>query len=215
MNRRDFSIQLAGASLSLAAASPAFAQTPVEGTHYIKLSQPVPPGMLPPAGKIDVTEFFWYECPHCNAFEPLLDPWSRKLPPEVVFRRVPVAFSARHQVAQKLFYALEETGAFETAHRKVFAAIHGQGQRLTSEAEAIAVATAAGADKTKFTESYKSFQVNTKAAKARTLSDAYKVDGVPMLGIHGRYFTSASLAGTHERALAVADFLIQLARKPG
>ena len=75
------------------------------------------------------------------------------------------------------------------------------------------MAGAAGVDKAKFADSFKSFQVNTKATKARQLSDAYKVDGVPMLGIHGRYFTSASLAGNHERALAVADFLIQLSRK--
>ena len=41
------------------------------------------------------------------------------------------------------------------------------------------------------------------------------VDSVPMLGINGRFFTSASLAGTHDRALAVADFLIQRSRKGG
>ncbi len=213
MKRRDFSIQLAGAGLSLAVANPALAQSPVEGTHYIKLSEPVAPGMLPAAGKIDVSEFFWYECPHCNAFEPLLEPWAKRLPADVAFRRVPVGFTARHQVAQKLYYALEETGALELAHRKVFAAIHGQGQRLTSENDAVALATAAGADKAKFSDSFKSFQVNTKAAKARQLSDSYKVDSVPMMGIDGRYFTSAALAGSHDRALSVANFLIQRARK--
>jgi thiol:disulfide interchange protein DsbA len=45
------------------------------------------------------------------------------------------------------------------------------------------------------------------------LTDAYKIDGVPALGIHGRFYTAASLAGSHERAVAVADFLIQLARQ--
>lgn len=213
MKRRDFSIHLAGAGLALAAATPAHAQAPIEGTHYIKLSQPLSPGMLPPAGKLDVTEFFWYECPHCNAFEPLLEPWAKRLPADVAFRRVPVGFTARHQVAQKLFYALEEMGALEATHRKVFTAIHGQGQRLTSENDAVALVTSVGVDKAKFSDSFKSFQVNTKAAKARQLSDAYKVDSVPMLGIHGRYFTSAALAGAHDRALQVADFLLQRSRK--
>ena len=212
MKRRDFSIHLAGAGL-LAAATPVFAQSPAEGTHYIKLSQPVSPGMLPAVGKIDVAEFFWYECPHCNAFEPLLEPWAKKLPPDVAFRRVPVGFTARHQVAQKTFYALEELGAVEAAHRKLFGAIHGQGLRLTSENDAVALAAGAGIDKAKFADAFKSFQVNTKATKARQLSDAYKVDSVPMLGIHGRYFTSAALAGGHDRALLVADYLIQMARK--
>jgi protein dithiol oxidoreductase (disulfide-forming) len=215
MKRRDFTLKLAGASLTLAAATPAFAQAPVEGTHYIKLSQPLSPAMLPPAGKIDVTEFFWYECPHCNAFEPLLEPWTKRLPADVAFRRMPVGFTARHQVAQKLFFALQDMGVLESVHRRIFAAIHGQGQRLTSENDAIALAAGVGVDKAKFAETYKSFGVNTKAAKARQLSDAYKVDSVPMLGIHGRYFTSAALAGGHDRSLMVADYLIQLARKSG
>ena len=213
MKRRDFSIQLAGIGLGAALARPALAQSPVEGTHYIKLSQPLPANMLPPAGKIDVAEFFWYECPHCAQFEPLLDSWSKKLPPDAAFRRVPVGFSARHQVAQKTFFAIEELGMVEVAHRKIFTAIHGQGQRLTNEADAVALATAAGVDKAKFTDAFKSFGVSTKASKARQLADAYKVDGVPMLGIHGRYFTAASLAGSHENAVAVADFLIQRSRK--
>lgn len=216
MKRREFSIRLAGSGMTLATmalASPAFAQAPAEGVHYIKLSQPVSPGMLPPSGKIDVSEFFWYECPHCNAFEPLLEPWAKRLPPDVAFRRVPVGFTARHQVAQKLFFALEETGALEATHRKIFNAIHGQGQRLTSEADALALATAAGVDGAKFSETFKSFGVNTKATKARQLSDAYKIDGVPALGIDGRFFTSAALAGGHDRAVSVADYLIDRTRK--
>ena len=213
MMRREFSIHLAGAGLALTAAAPALAQAPVEGTHYIKLAQPLAAALLPQPGKIDVTEFFWYECPHCNAFEPLLEPWAKKLPADVAFRRVPVGFTARHVVAQKLYYALEEIGLLEAAHRRIFTAIHGQGQRLTSENDAVALATAAGADKAKFLEAFKSFQVNTKAAKARQLSEAYKVDGVPLVGIHGRYFTSASLSGGHDKTLVVADFLIHRARK--
>lgn len=218
MKRRDFSIQLAqlagaGFALAAAGAAQAQAQKPVEGTQYIKLAQPLPASMLPPPGKIDVSEFFWYECPHCNVFEPLLDAWSKRLPADVAFRRVPVGFTARHQVGQKLYYALEELGALETAHRKIFAAIPTQGQRLTSENDAVALATAAGVDKAKFLDAFRSFQVNTKAAKARQLADAYKVDGVPLLGIAGRYFTSASLAGSHEKALQVADYLIQASRK--
>lgn len=211
MKRRDFSLHLAGAGLALS--TPVLAQAPVEGTHFVKLSQPLPPGMLPPAGRIDVAEFFWYECPHCNAFEPVLEPWARKLPADVAFRRVPVGFTARHQVAQRLFYALEEIGAVDAAHRRIFAAVHGQGQRITSDADALAVATSAGVDKARLGEAMKSFGVNTKASKARQLADAYKIDGVPALGIHGRYFTSAALAGNHERALAVADYLIQRSRK--
>ncbi len=216
MKRREFSMQVAGAGLGLAglgAAGAARAQgAPVEGTHYVKLSQPAPVTLPTPDKKLEVVEFFWYECPHCNAFEPQLEAWVKRLPADVVFRQVPVGFTARHQLSQKLFYALEDMGQLPALHKKIFAAIHVQNKRLNTEADMTAFVVANGVDGAKFTETFRSFGVNTKANRARQLSDAYKIDGVPALGINGRYFTSGALAGSHERALAVTDYLIDRSR---
>ena len=41
---------------------------------------------------------------------------------------------------------------------------------------------------------------------------AYRLDGVPAIGIQGRYLTSPSMAGSPERALAVASYLIDKVR---
>ena len=215
MQRRDFSRQLAGAGLGLALTGTARAQAaaPKEGTHYVKLSTAAPVTLPTPDKKIEVVEFFWYGCPHCYAFEPVLEAWVKKLPADVSFRQVPVGFMAPHQFHQKLFYALEETGQFANMHRKVFNAIHQQNKRLNSESEVQAFVSASGGDGAKVVEAMKSFGSNTKANRAKQLADAYKIDGVPALGIHGRFYTAASLAGSHERAVAVADFLIQLARQ--
>jgi thiol:disulfide interchange protein DsbA len=59
----------------------------------------------------------------------------------------------------------------------------------------------------------KGFSVSTKATRAKQLTDAYKIDGVPAVGVQGRFYTAASLAGSQERVLQVVDFLIQLARQ--
>jgi len=215
MKRRDFSIQLAGTGLGLALAGRAQAQGgPVEGQQYVRLSTPAPVSLPSPDKKIEVIEFFWYECPHCNAFDPMLEMWTKKLPADVYFHRVPVGFTARHQATQKMFYALEDMGKLEALHKKIFAAIHVQNQRLLSEADMVAFVSANGVDGAKFSEMYRSFQVSTKANRAKQLTDAYKIDGVPALGIHGRFYTSGALAGSHERALAVTDFLIDRVRKP-
>lgn len=214
MQRRDFSRQLAGVGLGLAVAGRASAQgAPVEGTHYVKLSTPAPVTLPAPDKKIEVVEFFSYACPHCSALEPLIEPWARKLPADVAFRQVPVGFSPVYLVLQKTYYALEELGQLPNLHRKIFAAIHQQSKRLGTEADITAFVVANGVDAAKFTEAYRGFGVNTKSSRAKQLSEAYKIDGVPALGIHGRYYTAASLAGTHERALAVADYLIQQARQ--
>ncbi len=212
INRRD--LTLTGATAAVLAATGARAQgaTPVEGKDFVRLPAPAP--VAAPAGKIEVVEFFSYGCPHCYSFEPLLEPWIKKLPADVAFRRVPAAFNATWEGLAKIFYALEATNQVDAMHKRVFAAIHVQRQKLDKEADIAAFVKNAGGDDAKFLDAYKSFAVATKLRQGKQLAEAYKIDGVPTLGIHGRWFTAGSLAGTHERALAVADQLIARARKP-
>jgi len=214
MNRREFSAQLVAAGLSGSALVPsALAQGgPVEGKHFVKLGQPLP---VQP-GKIEVVEFFWYGCPHCNVFEPALEAWVKKLPADIAFRRVPVAFRDEPFVThQKIFYALDTMGLIPTMHRKVFYAIHAQRQRLDKPADIAAFMDKNGVDGAKFMENFNSFSVQTKARQAAKLAADYKIDGVPAIGVHGRYFTSGALAGTTDASLVVADHLIQRVRKGG
>ena len=146
----------------------------------------------------------------------MLDAWTKKLPADVSFRRVPVAFREEPYVAhQRIFYALEEMKLTDTMHRRVFAAIHVDHMRLDKPADIAAFMTKNGVDGAKFLEYYNGFSVQTKARQAAQLAQAYKLDGVPAIGIQGRYFTSASMAGSHERALAVTDYLIQQVRAKG
>jgi thiol:disulfide interchange protein DsbA len=213
MKRRDFSMQLAAAGLGSLWAGTAGAQgKPVEGTHFTRLAQPAP--VSAPAGKIEVVEFFSYGCPHCYALEPTLEPWAKRLPADVVFKRVPVGFNALYENYQKIFYALEAMGQVEQMHGKVFNAIHQQRQRLDKEADIAAFMTANGIDGAKFIELYKSFGVQAKAKQAQQLANSYKIDGVPAMGVQGRFVTSGSQAGSNERALAVTDVLVQGLRKP-
>jgi len=214
MNRRRFHLRFAAGALALAAAQArAQGASPVEGRNYVRLQPPAPVWLPSPDKKIDVVEFFWYGCPHCNAFEPMLEAWVKRLSADASFRRVHVGFGPVHQVHQKLYYALEETGLVEQMHRKVFAAIHQQGQRLVTEPEIRRFLEQSGVDAAKVMAAYKSFAVDTKATRAKQLTDAYKIDGVPAMGIQGRYYTSGSLNGSLERMLEVTDFLIQRLRK--
>ena len=210
MNRRQFAIASIGTALT-SLAWPLWAQggPPVEGTDFKRVAQPV----AVPDGKVDVVEFFGYWCPHCHAFEPALDAWVRKLPPQVAFRRMPIAFNAAQEPMQRLYFALEALGLVDSLHRKVFAALHVAHQRLDKDADIAAWAQSAGADGVKIVDAMKSFSVATKVRQARQLAEAYKIEGVPTLGIQGRYMTSPSIAGTQERALAVADALIAQSRK--
>ena len=215
MQRRDFTqaVLMAGtASTGLLGAAQAQAQTAFkEGTDYLKLSRPAP--VDTPADKVEVIEFFWYSCPHCNAFEPSFDAWAKKQPAQVVVRRAPGAVRDDFGPQQRLYYALEAMGKVEEMHRKVFHAIHTEKQRLTTQDQIADWIAKQGMDRAKFLEAYNAFGVAGKARRASQLQDAYQVDGVPSLGIAGKYFTSGSIAQTLPRSLQVADHLIAQSRK--
>ncbi len=213
-SRRSFSKQ-ALAVMGLAGASAAFGQGATviaEGRDFVRLNTPAPTAS---PGKVEVVEFFWYGCPHCFALEPTLDGWIKKLPADVAFRRVPAVFNALWETHAKMYYALEAVGQLDAVHRRIFNAIHLQRQRLDKEEDIIKFVADNGVDAAKFTDALKSFGVATKVRQAKQLIDAFKIDGVPALGIQGRFFTSPQLAGGNERALNVADQLILRARKGG
>jgi len=215
MNRREFSVGaacvLATAALGLPGAAFAQMKKPQEGEEYLALGKPVP--VDSPPGKIEVIEFFWYSCPHCNAFEPQLDAWIKKLPPDVVIKRVPVAFRDDFVPQQRLYYTLEAMGKLDELHGKVFNTIHVDKQMIDKEASILAWAEKNGLDRAKFIEIYNSFTVQTKARRATQLQDAYKVEGVPAIGIAGRFYTDGTMAGNMDRALQVTDYLVAELRK--
>lgn len=214
MKRRDFSVS-AAATLALgvlpAGGVQAQARQFKEGKDYAKLSKPVVPEA--PSGKIDVIEFFWYSCGHCNAFEPALEGWIKTAAKDLSIRRVPVAFNASFIPQQKLFYTLEAMGKLDTLHAKVFRAIHVERQPLNKDDSILAWAGQQGVDVEKFKSIYQSFTVSNQVRKATQLQNDYGVEGVPSMGIAGRYYTDGTMAGSMQGVLQVVEFLAGSLRK--
>lgn len=209
MKRRDFSRAATGAAV-LSSLAPLSGLTqaakPVAGTDYQVLNTRAP--VDAPAGKIEVVEFFWYNCPHCNVFEPTLEAWVKKLPKDVAFRRAPVAFRDDFVPQQRLYFALEAMGLVDKLHAKVFTAIHGEKLNLAKADAIIEWVARQGVDRAKFVEQFSSFTTATKASRAAKLQNEYRVEGVPALGVAGRFYTDGSLARSMERALQVVESLL-------
>ena len=217
MKRREFSLasMSAAASISgLVLSTPTLAPGPakfVAGKDFTKLDRAVPTETE--AGKIEVIEFFWYSCSHCNAFEPVLSAWGKKLPKDVELRRVPVRFRETFEGQQRAYYVLEALGKVEELQSKLFAAIHVEKQTLEKQDALVVWAEKNGIPAAKFNELFNSFSVVSKARRAAQLQEQFKVEGVPALGIGGRFYVDGSLAGSMERALQITDFLIGEIRK--
>ena len=211
MKRRLFSTAMLSVTTLMGTATAWAQQAFRSGKDYITLERPV--ATEAGSGKIEVLEFFWYSCPHCNQFEPTFEQWVKNAPKDVVVRRVPVAFRDDFVPQQRLYYTLEAMNLVEKMHIRVFTAIHGEKLMLNSDASVLAWAEKQGIDKAKFAETYKSFGVATKAKRAVQLQNDFKIEGVPSLGVAGRFYIDGTLAGSMPRALQVADALIAQTRQ--
>lgn len=220
MRRRDAALALATTGL-VSAAPAAWAQSaPIEGRHYARLRQRLPGA----PGRIEVIEFFFYKCPHCFAFDPLLEAWVHKLPADVSFRRVPVGQQAMLKLHQRMYYALEAMGALTPAvHGGIFNAFHRQGVDALDEASVVALVGKLGVDTSRFKPAFASFGVQSKLAQGQKLAELSGADQVPALVIGGRFRTGPGMGADTklsetaqgQQALAVADFLIKLSREEG
>jgi thiol:disulfide interchange protein DsbA len=170
-----------------------------------------PPIATDAPGKIEVVEFFWYECPHCYELEPALEQWIPKLAKDVQFKRVPATFNDRWVLSARVFYALESMGIEDKLHRPLMNAIHKDRMRITDERQLTEWLAKQGVDVAKFQAAMKSFAVEGRLKRAMQLVRDSRIDGVPALMINGRYLVAAQ--NSTQRMLDTADALINEARK--
>jgi protein dithiol oxidoreductase (disulfide-forming) len=199
---RDAGLAAAFALAGVTARAGAQGATPVEGRDFKRLVRPVP---VTSAGKIQVIEFFWYGCPHCFIFEPLLDDWIAKLPADVAFRRVPVAFDARREVHQRVFYTWEALGLLGTMHLRTFTRFNAQRKPIDSLDDMLAFARDNQLDAAKVQAAWNSFSVQARCREAGALTRDYDISQTPEMGIQGRF----TAVGSPTSMLATTDWLVE------
>ncbi|WP_170845114.1 thiol:disulfide interchange protein DsbA/DsbL [Chitinasiproducens palmae] len=196
-------------SAGLALTVPAHAAG-VKGKDYSVLSTPQPVSV--PADKVEITEFFWYGCPHCFEFEPKLEAWLKKQGGNVVFKRIPVAFRPDFVPHSKMYHALVAMGIEPTLTLKIFNEIHvKKNYLLTPEAQADFLSRN-GVDRKKYLEAYNSFSVQSDVQRDAKQMQDYHVDGVPTLFVQGKYETSPAMTNSLDGTLQTLDFLIEQVR---
>lgn len=188
----------------------------VAGKDYLIISpaQPTDSG-----NKVEVLEFFWYGCPHCNSLQPSLGAWLGRMPADVAFRRVPAVLGQSWIPLTQAFYTFEALGLTEKFHHDVFAAIHKDKVRLDNPNTLFDWVAKRGVDREKFMNTYNSFGVRSRVQRAIDMSRTYHIPGTPALVVDGRYLTAPHLglvkgdALSYERYFKVVDHVIAVARK--
>lgn len=189
------------ASFNVLAADPQIGKDFDKTTQAISTDSP---------NKIEVTEVFWYGCIHCYHMDPLLNAWVKKLPADVVFKRMPGLPQPAWAPMAKTFYAMEDLKLSEKLHTALFDAVNKEKSLdPTNEAAAINWLTKkSGLDKAKVEGAFKSFSMNNKLNQAANFFRASGATGVPSLVIDGQFITSSTMAGGNEQALKTADYII-------
>ena len=182
-----------------------FANSYVEGKHYIKLDKPV---KTINKDKVEVRELFWYYCGHCFNVEPILHDWVEKLPSNVDFVRQPAVFSDRWINGAIFYYVLEQLGEVDRLHAKLFDAIHLHKTAFIDQEDFVEWLGDHNVDKRKANNAFKSFSVRVKVNKSKINTVKYHISGVPAIVINGKYWTDASHAGGEFNMFNVADYLI-------
>ena len=178
-----------------ASASPA---NPQLGVDY----QAVPAPQDAEAGKqVEIIEFFGYFCPHCYSLDTPITNWARQHKDKVLLRRVHVKFNDSMNVQQRMFYTLAAMGELTNSfHHKVFKAMQEDRFPFKSDVQVFRWMEENGIDRAKFEEMYRSPYVDALCAQSIDMMNAFKLDGVPMLIVDGKYMTSLAIVSDGNKA---------------
>ncbi len=194
-------------ALMLLASFNVLAADPQIGKDFDKTLQVIPSDN---PNKIEVTEVFWYGCIHCYHMDPLLNTWVKKLPADVVFKRIPGLPQPTWAPMAKAFYAMDDLKLSDKLHTALFDAINKEKVLdPTNEIAAIDwMAKKSGLDKSKVDAAFKSFSMNNKLNQAAQFFRATGATGVPSFIINGQFITSSTMAGGNEQALKTVDYIV-------
>jgi thiol:disulfide interchange protein DsbA len=182
-----------------------------EGEHYRGMT--ASQGTSSPPDKIEVAEVFWYGCPHCFNFDPLLQSWKAELPADVAFVRIPVIWNPTNQIHARIMYTAEAIGKLDEIHTAVFEGIHQGFAAYTTEDSIIELFGEHGVDEVEFREVYNSFGVTSAVKRAENLTRRYGIRSVPVLVINGKYVTDAPGVKSFGEMLDITNELVERERQ--
>ena len=180
-----------GAALAMLL-QPATAQPdPRAGVDYITLDEQS--CLAPAAGKIEVVEVFSYTCIHCYRLQKTLHAWADKLPLTVRLEKMPVVWGEGDEPLARLFWSMQvaKVGSNE-AHSRIFTQIHDRRRGFSSEADTLRLANGADLEADKLARIGKSFLVNARIKRSRSLTREWQITGTPSFVVAGRYRVSAN-----------------------
>ncbi|MFO1395074.1 MAG: thiol:disulfide interchange protein DsbA/DsbL [Steroidobacteraceae bacterium] len=179
-------------------------------SNYTVLKPTQPTVTEVPAGRVEITEVFWYACGHCFAIEPKVQAWIKKGKPAYVnYVFMPATWNDVLKTHARIFFTIQLLGKPDL-HDEVFREINVKRNMLDTPAKIEAFFVAHGVSKADFQKAFSSFAVESKLRQAEDLNRRYKITGTPTFVVNGTYVTDVGSAGSED---ALFDVLGALAAK--
>ncbi|WP_022947639.1 thiol:disulfide interchange protein DsbA/DsbL [Methylohalobius crimeensis] len=172
-----------------------------------------PPRSTEDPAKVEVIEFFWYGCPHCNRFDPYLEDWAKDKPDDVAFKRQPVIFGRNWAPQARAYFTAEVLGMVDTIHSDFFKAMHVDKKSMSGEEELATFFVDHGVEREAFKNAFHSFAVDMKMRQAEVVAAEYGITGVPALVVNGKYKVTGRTAKSYDNMITVLKKLVEQERR--
>ena len=172
-----------------------------------------PPQLTETGDRIEVVEVFWYGCPHCYTFLPMMEAYDIAKPEYVEVRRLPAIFRESWAAHARAYYTARLLGVTHTTHRPLFEEIHEQRNPTDTRETLAAFFERHGVDRTTFEQTYDSFAVESLVRKSILMQQRYGVTGTPSVIVNGKYRVTGRLAGSYNDVIAVVMTLVEREHK--
>lgn len=191
------------------ATAAATTSTYTEGKQFATLSSPIP--TQAPTGQVEVTEIFWYGCPHCYELEPTINEYIKAKPANVYFNRVPATLGEKWTFHAKLYYVgkMLDTDGSKGIHAKIFDALHKQGRRIDNDDAIKRFFEAQGFTTAQVETVLKSMELQTALNYAKDVTNKSGIQSVPSLIVNGKYLTGPAMMSEGSKLIDVLNYLVK------
>ncbi len=184
----------------------------IEGVHY-RVIENSPPGV---GDKIQVQEFFWYGCPHCQNFEPSVRQYKNTLPDDTELVQLPVTWNQSSGLHAAMHYVASQVNDFESMQDKLFETIIAvrQERDLEKHIEAVVpVFDAYGISETELRNGLSAADTQAKVSDAAKLMRTAGISGTPSMVVDNTWVVLNNEEVGQVGIFNVVNHLIEVARQ--
>jgi len=183
------------------------------GKHYDLINQP----FATEGPEIEVTEFFWYGCGHCQQAEPMVKYWKENLPGNSRIRKLPAIWNKLMEMHGKLFFIVEmaaDESAKQPLHEALFSKIielrqnkATAGQQLDELKQLI---VDYGVDAAKFDELYSSGNIQNRIEDAQKAQKLANIAATPSFIVDGKYYLRTDSLSKELTLIDIGNSIIEV-----